>query len=83
MGAMDPGSLVVKVKAQYKEDGTLIDVTLLPALQGRYNSDQYFRAAADSAVRAVHRCSPLKNLDMSKYGSWRDMELTFDPKMYM
>lgn len=82
MGAKDAAGLVVVLKAQYKEDGTLLDVKLLPSLQGRYNSDQYFRAAADSAMRAVHRCSPLKNLDMSKYGSWRDMELTFDPKMY-
>jgi len=29
----------------------------------------------------VHRCE-LKNLDPSKYGSWREMELTFDPRLY-
>lgn len=82
MGAKDANNLVVLVAARYKEDGTLIDAKLSPKLQGRYNSDVNFRAAADSAIRAVHRCSPLKNLDMSKYGSWREMELTFDPKMY-
>lgn len=83
IGAKDAGTLVVILKAQYKENGELIDVKLRPDMQGRYSSDQYFRAAADSAVRAVHRCSPLKNLDMSKYGAWRDMELTFDPRMML
>ncbi len=82
MGAKDAAGLVVILKAQYKQDGTLIDVKLRPDLQGRYGSDQFFRAAVDSATRAVHRCSPLKTLDASKYGSWKDMELTFDPKMY-
>ena len=33
-----------------------------------------------SAVRAVHKCSPLKNLPPEKYGSWREMEINFDPK---
>lgn len=82
MGAKDVNNLVVVVKAQYKDTGELIDVKLRSDLQGRYSGDAFFRAAADSAIRAVHRCSPLKNLDASKYGSWRDMELTFDPKMY-
>lgn len=82
MGAKDAAGLIVILKAQYKQDATLIDVKLRPDLQGRYTSDPYFKAAADAAIRAVHRCSPLKTLDASKYGSWKDMELTFDPKAY-
>ncbi len=46
----------------------------------RYNSDSFFRAAADSALRAVHECSPLKNLPPEKYDTWHYMELNFDPK---
>jgi type IV secretory pathway VirB10-like protein len=81
MGAKDAANLVVILKAQYKQDGTLIDVKLRADQQGRYGSDAFFRAAADAAMRAVHRCE-LKNLDQGKYGAWRDMELTFDPKAY-
>ena len=82
MGAKDAGSLIVIVKAQFKDTGELIDAKLSDKQKGRYASDSFFRAAADSAVRAVHRCSPLKQMDVSKYGSWRDMELTFDPSIY-
>ncbi len=82
MGAKDAASLVVIVKAQFKETGELIDVQLRDDMMARYNSDPFFRAAADSAIRAVHRCAPLKTLDASKYGAWHQMELTFDPKLY-
>lgn len=81
-GAKGVENLVVVLKAQYQQDGTLIDVKISPKVQGRYGSDGFYKAAADSAMRAVHLCSPLKNMDMSKYGSWKDMELTFDPRMY-
>ena len=82
MGAKDAANLVVILKAQFKETGELIDVQMRPDMSSRYGSDPFFRAAVDSAIRAVHRCAPLKNLDMAKYGSWKDMELTFDPKLY-
>jgi len=43
--------------------------------------DPYFRAAAESALRAVQnpRCSPLR-LPPSKYRLWRNMTLEFDPR---
>jgi hypothetical protein len=28
----------------------------------------------------VNRCSPLQDLPQDKYGSWREMQLTFDPQ---
>jgi outer membrane biosynthesis protein TonB len=83
-GAKDAGNLVVILKAQYDPTGKLLDVKIRPDMQSRYASDTFFRAAADAAIRAVNMplCNPLKNLPQDKYGSWRDMELTFDPKMY-
>ena len=80
IGAKDAANLVVKVKVQVQADGTVLDVHIIDSQLSRYNSDTFFRAAADSAVRAVHICSPLKNLPADKYNSWKDMELTFDPK---
>lgn len=78
-GAKDPHSLAVRVKVTLQADGTVLSATIAPDLSGRYNNDTFFRAAADSALRAVQRCSPLKNLPADKYGSWREMELNFDP----
>ena len=49
------------------------------------NTDRYgnsfFRAAADSARRALlnPRCSPLK-LPLDKYAQWQIFTITFDPK---
>lgn len=79
-GAKDAANLAVKVKVTLQQDGTVLTAAVAPDQMGRYSSDTFFRAAADSAVRAVHKCSPLKNLPSDKYGSWREMELNFDPR---
>lgn len=73
-------SLAVRVKVTLAEDGAVKTAMIASDQQGRYAADTFFRAAADSAVRAVHKCSPLKNLPPDKYGTWRDMEINFDPK---
>ncbi len=78
-GAKDAGNLIVTLRIQTAQDGTVTSVDMAGD-QGRYNSDTFFRAAADSAIRAVRKCSPIKNLPADKFGSWHDMELTFDPK---
>ena len=48
--------------------------------KGRMSSDRFYRAAAESALRAVQntRCSPLK-LPVDKYERWKEMTLRFDP----
>lgn len=79
-GAKDAHSLIVVLEISVEMDGRVSQVKLASASQSRYNSDQFYRAAADSAMRAVHQCSPLKNLPVDKYGTWKQMELTFDPK---
>ncbi|MFZ4541077.1 MAG: hypothetical protein ACOYNL_04600 [Rickettsiales bacterium] len=79
-GAKDAHTLAARVKVTMQADGTVTSAVLAPEQMGRYNSDTFFRAAADSAIRAVHKCSPLKNLPPDKYGSWREMELNFDPQ---
>lgn len=79
-GSPNPESLIVKIMVSLGMDGTVNDAKLHRSLQGRYNSDTFFRAAADSAIRAVWKCSPLQNMPADKYGSWREMELTFDPQ---
>lgn len=49
--------------------------------QSKYNSNAFFRAAADSAKRALRNplCTPLR-LPPNKYSQWHKMTLVFDPK---
>ncbi len=79
-GAKAGESLAVRVHIELQEDGTVKTAEITSDQKDRYRSDTFFRAAADSALRAVHKCSPLQNLPRDKYGSWREMELNFDPK---
>ena len=79
-GAKDASTLAARVKMKMQPDGTVLEAKLAPDQMGRYNSDPVFRAAADSAVRAAYKCSPIKNLPADKYGSWKEMELNFDPR---
>jgi len=78
-GAKDAQDLIVTLHLQLELTGAVIAVELARDT-ARYNTDPFFRAAADSAMRAVRQCSPLQNLAPEKYGTWKDMELTFNPK---
>lgn len=78
-GAKDAANLRVVLRIELKQDGTVVSVDLHEG-QSRYNSDSYFRAAVDSAKRAVMKCSPLKRLPSGNYESWHIMDLGFDPK---
>jgi colicin import membrane protein len=46
----------------------------------RMSSDPVFRAFAESAVRAVRSCSPLK-LPPESYQVWRNIIFNFDPSL--
>lgn len=81
-GAKDVQNLQVTLHVRMAEDGTVLEVGLADESKARYGSDSYYRAAADSAMRAMRLCSPLKNLPADKFQTWQDMLLTFDPKDY-
>jgi neural Wiskott-Aldrich syndrome protein len=52
--------------------------TVAPTDAARMSSDPVFRAFAESAVRAVRACSPLK-LPPESYQVWRNIIFNFDP----
>lgn len=79
-GAKDAQNLVVVVMAEFNADGSYIKVELADESKSRYSRDSFFRAAADSAIRAVKQCSPLKGLPPERYHGWSQLELHFDPK---
>jgi hypothetical protein len=69
--------MVVRLRIQVRPDRTVQGVTIED--QGRLNRDPTFRAVAESARRAVDRCSPL-NLPSDKYALWRDIVMNFYPQ---
>jgi outer membrane biosynthesis protein TonB len=79
-GARDAESLIVTVAVKLSPDGEVQSAALASGQEGKYGSNPFFRAAADAALRAVHKCSPLQQLPTDKYSSWSEMELTFDPQ---
>lgn len=77
-GARDAGNLVVTIHATVAPDGTVRSARIENTSR---MSDPFYRAAAESAQRAVlnPRCQPLK-LPPEKYEQWKDLRLDFNPK---
>lgn len=78
-GAREAEDLSIEIKMAMNPDGTVRQARILD--QGRLQTDPFFRAAAESALRAVlnPRCNPLK-LPPEKYQQWQNMTLIFDPQ---
>jgi outer membrane biosynthesis protein TonB len=78
-GARDAGSLVVRIRVWVNPDGTVAQARILDA--SRMATDVFFRAAAETALRAVlnPRCSPLP-IPPKKYDQFKILILHFNPK---
>lgn len=78
-GARNAEDLAIDIKVVVNPDRTVQRAELADTY--RYNSDSFYRAAADSALRALNNplCTPL-NLPPDKYDLWHEMTITFDPK---
>ena len=79
-GARDAENLVVKIRIALNLDGSLGGQPQIVD-QERMNrpGQEFFRVAAESALRAVLQCAPYK-MPREKYDRWRDIVLTFNPK---
>ena len=71
-------ALSVEIEMVMNPDATVREARVVDG--ARMNSDPYFRAAAESAMRAlVHPdCIPLK-LPLKKYDVWKNFTFNFDP----
>ncbi len=78
-GAKEAQDLSIEIRMAMNSDGTVRQARILD--QNRLQSDPFFRAAAESAMRAVlnPHCNPLK-LPPEKYQQWQNMILIFDPR---
>lgn len=64
----------VSIVITLNSDGTVIDAKELP----EENDNKSYRAFVESTLRAVYSASPLKNLPVDKYNSWKQIQLQFD-----
>lgn len=76
-GARYAEDIIVEIRLFVNPDRTIRDAQIVDRL--RYSTDSFFRAAADGAMRAVFRCSPL-DLPPNKYDLWKTIVVTFDPR---
>ena len=78
-GARYAEELVVEVRVTVSRERRVLSAEIQDTW--RYSQDSYFRAAADSAIRALHspQCETL-NVNPDKYEQWKDMIVTFDPR---
>ncbi|MFH1158356.1 MAG: hypothetical protein V1721_05670 [Pseudomonadota bacterium] len=78
-GAKDAENMAVDVFMVINPDRTLREARIVN--MPRYYSDNFFRAAADSALRAVRSplCSPF-DVPPDKYDVWNTVTVTFNPK---
>lgn len=78
-GARYAENLVVKIRLYMARDGMVQRAEVTDQL--RYNADSFFRAAADSALRAVKSpsCTPF-DLPLEHYEHWKIIDTTFDPR---
>lgn len=70
--------LIVEVTAEVAQDGHVVSAQVTSTTR---MGDPFYKAAAESAVRAVlnPRCQPLK-LPPEKYEQWKTINMTFNPK---
>ena len=78
-GAKNAEELSLNLRLTMSRDGEVLRVVMDAGEKARYNKDTFFRAAVDSAIRAVRKCSPLEGLPAEKFASWQELELNFDP----
>ena len=78
VGARYAEDLVVTVRVFLNPDGSLRREPQIVD-DGRLAGGPFFRAVAESVIRALLKCEPF-NMPVSKYRRWREIELTFDPR---
>ena len=76
VGIQNPEEFVIRVRIQLGRDGRL---SAPPTVLSSGNGTLY-NSARDSAVRAVFQGQPFTMLKPEHYETWKDIEVTFDPR---
>lgn len=76
IGIQNPEDFIIRIRMQLTRDGRLSGPPVVLS-SGR---GQLFDSARDSAIRAVFRAQPFDMLRKETYETWKDIEVTFDPR---
>ena len=71
-------NLLVRIKLELKKDGTIIKSEILDHERMNKPSQKFYKILAESALRAVRLCQPLK-VPPTGYDKWKDLQLNFNP----
>ena len=76
---------IVKIKIFVNKDGSLSKPSeMLQHERMNKPDEKYFKVLAESALRAVRICDPLKKVpDINKYDDWKTLQLNFDPRQIL
>lgn len=81
-GAPDAKSLVVVAAFELNRDGTLSSPPRsVNGPQIALSGNRFWKAAEQTALRAIVQCQPYDFLSPERYDVWREMELNFDPSV--
>jgi hypothetical protein len=77
-GSKDAENLIIEIHIVMNADGFVRSARIVDA--ARVKGDRFFRAAAESALRAVlnKHCQPFK-LPKDRYDQWQTITMTFNP----
>ncbi|MDR2158020.1 MAG: hypothetical protein LBO02_01745, partial [Holosporaceae bacterium] len=78
-GVRDAENIIIEMRIELRENGEVISSSVKILDEKRYATDYIFRAAADSARRAVLEASPLK-ISKNKIELFRNFVLRFNVK---
>ena len=70
-------NLLVRIKLRLKPDGTVLRSEILDHARMNMPGQGFYRVLAESALRAVRICQPLK-VPPRGYERWKDLQLNFD-----
>ena len=72
-------NLLVRIKLQLKKDGTISKSEILDHERMNKPGQQFYKILAESALRAVRLCQPLK-VPPTGYEKWKNIQLNFNPE---
>ena len=76
VGIQNPEAYVIRIRVQLNRNRTL----RAPPILLSHGQDAVWEAAAASALRAVLQGQPYDMLKPEHYETWKDIEVTFDPR---
>ena len=71
-------NLLVRIKLQLKKDGSILKSEILDHERMNKPGQQFYKVLAESALRAVRLCQPLK-VPPTGYNKWKELQLNFNP----